>query len=191
MIKSRKPFSLFQRVTITLLLWGAAPLLALISHQGDMATDSITGLVWQDEAYGDAEEEAYLTSSTTQKVGTWDYAKEYCTNLTLGGYHDWRLPTIYELLTLNDDTKPNAPYVLEGINHLSSGSYWSATVKDTQSVWIANPQLGYLENDHKTLIFYTRCVRGKSLTMPTLMLLKKEGKLNFDLKKMDVLRNFR
>ena len=175
-------------VMVIALMMGGITLSATILNHDTIATDSVTQLTWQNEPYSDAEEEAYLTGNTTQKVGTWDYANGYCTNLSLGGYHDWRLPTIYELLTLSDDTKSAAPYIMEGINHLSSGSYWSATAKDAQSVWIANPQVGYLENDNKTLVFYTRCVRGKSLTIPTLVLLKKEGKLSFDLKKIDTLR---
>lgn len=190
MIKSSSKVPSFMRgiAVIIVLLVGEISLYAKIFNHDAMASDSLTQLTWQDEPYSDAEEEAYLTGNTTQKVGTWEYANGYCANLSLGGYHDWRLPSVYELVTLSDDTKPAAPYVVEGINHLSSGSYWSATAKDSQSVWIANPQVGYLENDPKTLIFYTRCVRGKSLTIPTLMVLKKEGKLFFDLQKIDTLR---
>jgi len=184
MIKSRKP------LTKLLVLWIVLshPLWGSLSNQANIATDSVTGLMWQDEPYGDAEEEAYLTGSTTQKVGTWEYAKGHCTTLTLGGYHDWRLPTIYELLTLSDDTKLTAPYVVEGISNLSSGSYWSATSYDSRSVLIANPQLGYLENDAPSLVFYTRCVRGNPLTPSTLVRLKREGKLLFSLPKIDTLR---
>ncbi len=33
---------------------------------------------------------------------TWEEAVEYCENLTLGGYDDWRLPTVEELFSISD-----------------------------------------------------------------------------------------
>ncbi|GEM_PF-1858408 len=42
-----------------------------------------------------------------RKKYTWNEAQAYCTNLTLEGYEDWRLPTREELLTIkNMDTYP-------------------------------------------------------------------------------------
>ena len=42
--------------------------------------DTDTKLMWQDDA----------DTSTVQK--DWQGAKDYCSKLSLGGYHDWRLP---------------------------------------------------------------------------------------------------
>lgn len=52
---------------------------------GDVWTDSISGLMWQN---GD---ECGLE---------WEAAIAYCENLSWGGYSDWRLPTISELRSL-------------------------------------------------------------------------------------------
>ena len=48
-------------------------------------TDNITGLTWQNRGQG------YLTQ---------DEAVSYCQNLTDGNHHDWRLPTMIELLSI-------------------------------------------------------------------------------------------
>ncbi len=51
-------------------------------------TDNNTGLVWE-------------TIPLSGKM-TWEEAVEYCENLTLGGYDDWRLPTVEELFSISD-----------------------------------------------------------------------------------------
>lgn len=51
----------------------------------DVWTDSSTGLMWQN-----SDDQGY----------TWDAAKSCCENLLLGGYNDWRLPSISELRSL-------------------------------------------------------------------------------------------
>ena len=54
----------------------------------DIVVDAITGLEWQDDK----------EVSVTDK--TWQEAKDYCLRLSLGGYEDWRLPTVEELDTI-------------------------------------------------------------------------------------------
>ena len=52
---------------------------------GEVWTDSISGLVWQNDDAGKL---------------NWEDAKSYCANLNWGGFGDWRLPTISELRSL-------------------------------------------------------------------------------------------
>ena len=49
--------------------------------------DKRTGLMWQ----------------RLDKAGklTWKQAKEYCANLKLGGFSDWRIPSFYEMKSLH------------------------------------------------------------------------------------------
>jgi hypothetical protein len=51
-------------------------------------TDDVTGLMWQ---------------QTPASAGlSWEEANDYCESLELGGYDDWRMPTMKELYSLND-----------------------------------------------------------------------------------------
>ncbi len=91
------------------------------SRSGDVVTDNVTGLEWQD-------------NETVQK--SWAAAATYCNDLPLNG-GGWRLPTIEELETLVDDGKYN-PSVTENVfQHISLSYYWSSTtyVDDTSDVW--------------------------------------------------------
>jgi hypothetical protein len=58
-------------------------------------TDNLTGFMWAKDA-------------NAAGLKTWDGALTYCNDLILGGYNDWRLPNIKELLSLIDFGK-NAP----------------------------------------------------------------------------------
>jgi hypothetical protein len=89
-------------------------------------TDLNTGLMWQQ------------TPDFTRY--TYDEAKEYVENLEIGGYDDWRLPTIKELYSLamfDGGIVPegeSTPYVdtdyfdFEYDKLLFAGQYWSSTV---------------------------------------------------------------
>ncbi|AKB74997.1 hypothetical protein MSLAZ_1736 [Methanosarcina lacustris Z-7289] len=51
-------------------------------------TDEVTGLVWAQN----------LSNSSM----SWEDANDYCENLELGGYDDWRLPTVKDLWSIRD-----------------------------------------------------------------------------------------
>jgi hypothetical protein len=59
------------------------------SDNGDgTITDNVTGLIWQQVPVDDSK--------------TWQEAKDYCTDLELGNYTDWRMPTAKELYNISD-----------------------------------------------------------------------------------------
>jgi uncharacterized protein DUF1566/Sel1 repeat-containing protein len=76
-------------------------------------TDPVTGLMW--------------TRESNSSDVDWNQAKEYCANLTIGGYSDWRLPVIDELVGIHDATKQtdNLCYIKGDIISHDSCMLWS------------------------------------------------------------------
>ena len=102
------------------------------SDNGDgTVTDNNTGLMWQQ-------------TPPSNKL-TYDEAVEYVENLELGGYSDWRLPTIKESFSIADldgkldasDTSKAAPYIdteyfdfFYDEERPYTGSYWTSSVTE-------------------------------------------------------------
>lgn len=87
-----------------------------------MVRDRETGLMWS------AEDNGYDID--------WPSARQYCEELTLAGYSDWRLPTIDELATIYDSNNVSGTYRWSGRDwpiktkrgfRLSQDFVWSET----------------------------------------------------------------
>ena len=84
-------------------------------------THNNTKLMWQKDSGGEMD---------------WESAIQYCENLTLAGYNEWRLPNIKELSTLTDFNRSspaiNTDYFPNTLNNTPGGSdsYWSSTTSD-------------------------------------------------------------
>lgn len=96
-------------------------------YSTNIVTDTKTGLMWQDEPYSEEELAAQLIDRNIGKVLTWDEANKYASKLRLGGYEDWRLPTLEELKSIVDDTKYN-PAIIPIFQNAVSEGYWSSEV---------------------------------------------------------------
>jgi len=133
---------------ILLIMIGASMLLySAFSRDGSgVVTDSVTGLVWQD-------------NETVEK--TWVEAISYCEALTLGGNDDWRLPNKKELLSIVDYNTYN-PAISSVFQNTTSDLYWSSTTdaSNTSNAWSVNFYGGYTYNDDKTHNGSVRCVRA-------------------------------
>ncbi|MBF0369868.1 MAG: DUF1566 domain-containing protein [Magnetococcales bacterium] len=144
----------------------------------ELVTDNNTGLMWQK-----AHNETRLN---------YDAATTACSELVLGGYSDWRLPNIKELMTIvdfsgtvsdNDATEPDDPYVFEDYfdigydetlaldgTHVTQmmGQTWSSTARPDLSTYnyFYNFLDGHLKSDSNSdelaTMFY-RCVRGDEI----------------------------
>jgi hypothetical protein len=86
-------------------------------------TDPATGLTWTTEDNGSPVD--------------WNQATTYCTNLRLGGYTDWRLPTIDELQSIYDASANVGGNHVKG-NLKIDGVPWSSTQKNSEEAWRFN-----------------------------------------------------
>jgi hypothetical protein len=118
-------------------------------------TDQATGLMWQKDI---SEYSNYMT---------WEKALAYCESLSLGGYSDWRMPTVKELRSMVNYSL-FYPAVDTTFFPEKSSRYWSShwtsttVVNNTGAAWI----IGFLGYDYgsgsidKRSSSYVRAVRG-------------------------------
>jgi hypothetical protein len=90
-----------------------------------------------------------------------DTAHSYCIALDLGGYDDWRLPTIQEIQTIVDDSRYN-PSIDTIFESIQSSGYWSSTsyADDSSRAWRVYFSYGDTNNNNKNNNNYVRCVRA-------------------------------
>jgi hypothetical protein len=98
-----------------------------IDNGNGTVTDTRTGLMWAAKDNG--------------KGGmNWYDAKSYCENYRVGGYTDWRMPTLDELKELYDESQSKSqPIDFGGPNHvitdliyLTGGIVWSSETHDSE-----------------------------------------------------------
>ena len=119
--------------------------------------DHSTKLMWQKDTARD--------NIGAYEPMTWEEALEYCENLSLGGYTDWRLPTVKELRSLVDYEK-YTPAINAGFFPDTSfnplDGYWSATtyVNEPNKAWSIIFNHGDVAKSDKFTLYYVRAVRG-------------------------------
>lgn len=94
----------------------------------------------------------------SRRFKTYKEAKAFAEQLTLGGYDDWRLPTVYELYDLNDlfDLHQNGDIILD-----REGNYWSGE-KDGDGIigaWAISDQCDPSRDYEPGKAGYVRAVR--------------------------------
>ena len=124
-----------------------------IVNSDGTVSDNNTHLMWQQE------------DDNTGR--TWYEAYDYCENLSLGGFTDWRLPTKKELVSIIKHEQLSPAIDLRVFPGTDSYSYWTSSApRDYQGgTWVVYFVAGQIMNGYKVDSgIYTRCVRGEPLT---------------------------
>jgi len=126
-------------------------LVAMVVYLGaNTVEDYDTGLVWQDND----------DAKTIKR--DWQGAKDYCQELKLMGFSDWRLPTIKELQSIVDIKRHN-PAIKKISKHVTSRHYWSSSevVSGAKYAWLVGFDDGDTGSVSKSTECFVRCVRGR------------------------------
>ena len=125
----------------------------------EIVTDSTTGFMWQDDAAAGTTIADWATAneSTCQALNSSSY----------GGYTDWRLPSIAELVTLVDRAAQD-PAIFTGFSNTASDNYWSSTLRagSSSSAWYNSFVDGNGSYAAVTSSYSIRCVRGEAPATP-------------------------
>ncbi len=94
---------------------------------------------------------------------TWQSAIDYCENLVIDDYDDWRLPNKKELASIVDFTKYN-PALDKAFDSISSEAFWTSTTyaNELSWAWVINFYSGVESFSGKNGYQYVRCVRGET-----------------------------
>jgi len=140
-----KIFTLLCMITIALFA-------AKLTKSGDYVIDDKNKLMWQD------------TKENTRIMLTQQKALQYCENLSLKGFKDWRLPTIKNYETIIDKTRVRAQLMInKAFRNTKKDAYWASDRTWTRNFGkygyyvLFNSGAIYYQN--RTYEKYVRCVR--------------------------------
>ena len=124
------------------------PKMAYRDNGDGTVTDLNTQLMWQQ-----------IDDGTTLQ---WQAACNYCDDLELAGYTDWRIPDRRELFSIVDFGKYNPSIDTNYFLGTKSCGYWSGSTHAnyTDCAWHVLFNDGHVVYDYKTYRTYVRCVRS-------------------------------
>lgn len=122
-----------------------------IKNKNGTVSCNDTGFMWQDN---------HSIGTSATRLNFKD-AINYCKNLTLGGYKDWRLPNIIELKSITDRKNKIDPSLKDGFTQKNTDWFWSSTtfLPNTSNAWGIYFGDGFDVWSDKADTLYVRCVR--------------------------------
>jgi len=109
-------------------------------------------LMWQDQAYTEAEYGAFKRQHSVGKAGTYRHAMNYCERLNYGGYADWRLPTSDELTHVHSHKG-------QVFTYFRDYDFWSSTPTVGSKYYAVYPADAYRYPRSTGESNFIRCVR--------------------------------
>lgn len=113
---------------------------------GEVVLDRATGLTWQ---------KGHATN------GNWPEALAYCEEMSLGGYDNWRLPSISELRSLFNVQSESQ---VSAFDDLTTGEFLTSTThflgSFTNGALTVDFAIGLVDSANKDALEDVRCVRG-------------------------------
>lgn len=142
---------------------------------GTMVQDNVTGLIWEVKTtepgihykydiYNWCDTNPDTNGGHEGTCGGDSDTKNFINTLNnnkFGGYSDWRLPTLKELVTLLDHSRINPSINTALFPNTAPFSYWSSTThaEVPGGAWYVEFSIGYVQYGPKSGL-YVRAVRG-------------------------------
>jgi len=148
-----------------------------------IVTDKVTGLQWVDSEKNVVSKrwitkESFYKKRYTDTSG--DTAMNYCPNLSLGGYSDWRLPTVRELASMMSYSRTSKTIINDVFKYGNDQDHWTATIipeemsksiggRLSSAAWriwtirgdgVSRASSGTQYYNHKAIGYLVRCVRN-------------------------------
>ena len=123
-----------------------------ICKENKVYIEQDANLMWQDQAYVDAEDGAFKRNHSVAKAGKWNHAVNYCRRLNYAGYSDWRLPTSDELVHVHRKQG-------QVFSYYRDNDFWSSTPTTDSRYYVVYPADAYPYKRYKRESNYIRCVR--------------------------------
>jgi len=120
--------------------------------------DQVTGLMWKG---CNGNKTAVDCSGGVFHSSVWQGAVSHCQESTWGGYDDWRLPNIRELLSITEDRWHDPAIDQVAFPGTPSRKVWSSTSCDADYdlAWVVDFLSGNSQRVSKVSGGYMRCVR--------------------------------
>ncbi len=121
---------------------------------GSVVVDHTTGLIWQDDR------DAVVAKKT------WYLAVDYCEELNLAGYDNWRLPTVKELMSITDKSKYTSSIdsAFEAVNVENARyKYWTSQTNpnNLSEAYYVDFRYGSYGISNKEFSHFIRCVSSE------------------------------